>query len=341
MHPKYWKRRHVLRAPIDGEGSAGAGGESFVDAFASHFENSASDDDNATSTPVAESQEDTAARLAAEDAASAQTTEQPSADTPADAAAKPDKFTVEVDGKPIELTSAEMAEHVKNGMRQADYSRKTAELAEQRRTTETQQAEARAQRDDYAAKLQNAYGIANYEVAALRGQLTDQLLQSDPVSYLQIQRTVEQRQAQLQQADVELRQINEQRTQEKAQADHQNATTQREQLLAKVPEWKDTAKATTEVQQLKKYLTTQGYDQGEADFTDHRSVVLARKAMQYDALMERAKGAQTKVAAAPAKVERPGTPATSSTDGRTKAMRDLAATGSRDAAAAVFADLFG
>lgn len=265
-----------------------------------------------------------------------QPAEKPGAD---DQAEQPQKITVEVDGKPVELTAAEMAEHVKNGMRQADYSRKTAEVAEQRKAAEAQQADARAARDQYATKLEQATNVANYEVNALRAQLTDELLQSDPMGYLQIQRTAEMRQAQIQQAHQELQQITEQRNTEKAEADRLNALNQREQLLAKVPEWKDEAKARAEVAQLTDYLAKQGYKPGEADFTDHRSVILARKAMQFDALMARAKETQTKVAAAPPKVARTGVPVR--TEGRSTAARRFEQTGSRDDAAAAFAEMFG
>ncbi|SDC65837.1 hypothetical protein SAMN05428966_10257 [Massilia sp. PDC64] len=345
MHPKYWTRPRVM-APLESEGSAG--GAPAAEDFATFFDNSVGADDqqqsDATAQASAESPEDAAARLAAEDAANAdqgdQTQQTDPADADANADAQPKKFTIDVDGKPVELTEAEMAEHVKNGMRQADYSRKTAEVAEQRRAAEAQQAEARAQRDQYAAKLDAFSQQTNYEVNALRAQLTDELLQSDPLSYMQIQRTADQRQAQLQQAQQALQQINEQRTQEKAEADRHHAMDQREKLLAKVPEWKDEAKAKAEVSQLKEYLVQQGYEPGEADFTDHRSVILARKAMQYDALMARAKATQTKVAAAPPKVARTSAPVPAN-DGRPTSVRRFEQTGSRDDAAAAFADMFG
>jgi hypothetical protein len=346
MHPKYWKRPRVM-APFESEGSAG--GAPAAEDFASFFDNSVSADDQQQADPAAQSgsetQDDAAARLAAEDAAAAAQSDQQQADpaaddAAADANAQPQKFTVEVDGKPIELTAEQMAEHVKNGMRQADYTKKTTELAEQRRATEAQQAEARAQRDQYAAKLDTFTQQANYEVNALRAQLTPELLNSDPMAYLQIERTANERQAQLQQAQREMQQITEQRTKEKAEADRLAAQDQHEKLLAKVPEWKDPAKAKAEVSQLKEYLTQQGYEPGEADFTDHRSVILARKAMQYDALMARAKATQTKVAAAPAKVARTGAPVPAN-DGRPTSVRRFEQTGSRDDAAAAFADMFG
>jgi hypothetical protein len=328
-------------APFESEDSAGGGStESMIDAFAAHFEAPSADDDQQAAAPAAESQEDAAARLAAEDAAAeAGKNEQTEADP--SAAAEPQKFTIEVDGKPVELTKAEIAEHYKAGLRQADYTKKTTEVAEQRKAAEVHQAEARAQRDQYASKLDQFTNQANYELTALRSQLTSELLQSDPVAYLQIQRTAEERQAQLQQASRELEQITGQRQAEQAEALKSHMAQQQEQLLAKLPEWKDSAKAEAEAAKIKQYLAAEGFKPEEMSFTDHRGILLARKAMQYDALMARAKETQTKVAAAPPKVARTGTPVTSPTDGRTAAMRELTATGSRDAAAKVFADMFG
>lgn len=346
MHPKYWTRPRVM-APFESEGSTGSGStDSMIDAFAAHFEAPSADDDQ-QAAPAGESQEDAAARLAAEDAAAAAAAEagkddagEP-AETDPNAAAELQKFTIEVDGKPVELTAAEIAEHYKAGLRQADYTKKTTEVAEQRRAAEAQQAEARAQRDQYAAKLDQFTSQANYELTTLRSQLTNELLQSDPVAYLQIQRTAEERHAQLQQASRELEQINGQRQQEQAATLKSHMEAQHQALLDKLPEWKDQAKAEAEAAKIRQYLAAEGFKPEEMQFTDHRGILLARKAMQYDALMARAKTTQTKVAAAPAKVARPGTPVTSPTDGRTAAMRELTKTGSRDAAAKLFADILG
>jgi hypothetical protein len=349
MHPKYWRpnRNHFLRAPLDSEGSAGAGGESLVDAFAAHFENSAGVDDDQKAAPAAESQEDAAARLAAEDAAGAGAGEDSKAladdaTKPVDGEppAEPQKFTIEVDGKPVELTAAEMADHYKAGLRQQDYTQKTMALAEQRKAAETEQSKAREQRDTYAQKLDHFAIVANAELTALQAQLTPELLHGDPVEYLDKQRIVQERQAQLAQAQRELEQINGQRQQETEQAMRIHLQSQQEQLLAKVPEWKDEGKFKVEAAKIKDYLVAQGFAAEEANFGDHRAVVLARKAMQFDALMARAKDAQTKVAKAPPKVERPGTPAQAS-EGRSAAVRRFEQTGSRDDAAKAFADMFG
>jgi hypothetical protein len=344
MHPKYWTRPR-LQAPVDGEGSTGAGGESLIDAFAAHFEGSAGADDDHLAAqaqqPAEESQEDAAARLAAEDAATEAGNKSQGEEQGAETPAEPEKFTVKVDGKDMTLTADELAEHVKNGMRQQDYSRKTAEVSEQRKQAEATQTEARAQRDQYATKLEGLVAQANYEVSSLQAQLTQELLAQDPVAYLQIERTAQQRQAAIQQAQQELQQINGQRQQEQAAAMKSHMEAQHQALLDKLPEWKDTAKAEAEAAKIKGYLASEGFKPEEMQFTDHRGILLARKAMLYDALMARAKDAQAQVAKAPPKVARPGTPTVAPTDGRTKLMRDLAATGSRDAAAALFGEMFG
>jgi hypothetical protein len=353
MHPKYWRpnRNHFLRAPLDSETSAGGGSsDSMIDAFAAHFENSASADDDQKAAPAAESQEDAAARLAAEDAAGAgddgkdpaddATKQDDGQDADANADKQPQKFTIEVDGKPVELTAAEMADHYKAGLRLQDYTQKTMALAEQRKAAESEQTKAREQRDTYAQKLDHFAIVANAELTALQAQLTPELLHGDPVEYLDKQRIVQERQAQLAQAQRELEQINGQRQQETEQAMRTHLQSQQEQLLAKVPEWKDEGKFKVEAAKIKDYLVAQGFAAEEANFGDHRAVVLARKAMQFDALMARAKDAQTRVAKAPPRVERPGTPAQAS-EGRSTAVRRFEQTGSRDDAAKAFAEMFG
>jgi hypothetical protein len=342
MHPKYWNRPR-LQSAFESEGSAGGSSDSMIDAFAAHFEASSPDDEQ-PAPPAAESQDDAAARLAAEDAAAEAAKDAPKPDAdPADAepSDEPQKFKIEVDGKSVELTAAEIAEHYKNGLRQQDYTKKTTEAAETRRAAETEISQARAQREEYAGKLDVFTNQANYELNALRGQLTNELLQSDPVAYLQIQRTAEMRQAELQQAHQELQQINGQRQQEQATALQSHMEAQHQALLDKLPDWKDSAKAEAEAAKIKAYLGTEGFKPEEMSFTDHKGILLARKAMLYDALMARAKDTQVKVSAAPVKVARTGTPVSTPTDGRTAAMRELTATGSRDAAAKIFAEMFG
>lgn len=336
MHPKYWKFPGAAfreQANDGTTGSAGGSGPLYTFSAASAFESRLDDEPDPAPAAAdvapdtgAETEEQAAERLAREDAGVAE---------PA-ATDAPQSFTIKVDGKDVTLTADEMAEHVKAGMRQADYSRKTAEVAEQRKVADAETAQARAQRDEYAGKLGNFANQATYELNALAAQLTDELLQSDPVAYLSTQRTLQARHAELQQAQQELQKITDQRNAETVEAQRQHFAYQQEQLLAKLPEWKDPAKAKAEVAEIQQYLATQGYQPEESDFTDFRSVILARKAMQFDALMERARTTTKKVASAPPKVERPGNADSARPgDGRTTAIKQLKQSGSvRDAAVA-------
>ena len=251
---------------------------------------------------------------------------------------EPQKFTIKVDGKDVQLTADEVAEHYKNGLRQADYTKKTMEAAETRKTAEAEAQKARQQRDEYATKLQGFKNQADYELQTLASQLTNELLESDPVEYLRIERTARERQAQILQAQQELGQIDEQRKHEKAEADRLAIQDQQEKLLAKIPEWKDPAKLKDGLAKLSEYLAKEGYSDDSADLPRHLQITLAHRAMQYDALMARAKEAAKKVAAAPVKVERPGNAeGLKPGDGRTTAMKNLQKTGSLNDAAAVFA----
>jgi hypothetical protein len=338
MHPKYWKTPRLMDQATDGTTGGAAGGSGPLDtsSAASAFESHLGDEPEAATTAAATTNEATAEHETDEQAAERLAREEAGAAEPT-AGDAPQSFTIKVDGKDVTLTADQMAEHVKAGMRQQDYTAKTMALAEQRKAADAEATQARAQRDEYATKLEQFSGQANYELNALRAQLTAELLESDPVTYLSTQRTVEQRQAQLAQAQQELQQINGQRQQEHARAQAAYYQDQQQKLLAKIPEWSDPAKVEADVVAIKKYLGTQDFAPEEQVLPDHRLVVLARKAMQFDALMERARSTTKKVAAAPPKVERPGNADSARPgDGRTTAMKHLQKTGSIDAAAAAF-----
>lgn len=252
-------------------------------------------------------------------------------------APEPDELTIEVDGKQVKLTKEQIAESYKNGLRQADYTRKTMEAADARKAAEAETAKAKQERAEYSRNLNN-YTIAEQSgVDQIRAALTQELLESDPVQYLTLQHTLQERQAKLGEAQTILKQLNEQQQAEEAEAKQSYMKAQQELLLAKLPEWKDPAKAEAEAHAIKKYLVSEGFEPAECDFTDHRAIVMAKKAMQFDALMERAGKAVQKVKALPTKVERPGTAEARSPDKRTTVMKQLERTGSISDAANAFA----
>jgi hypothetical protein len=254
-------------------------------------------------------------------------TTQPEAETPAEPNAQEEgdnakteaegneKVTVEVDGKTIEMTKAEVAEAYKAGLRQADYTKKTQEIAEQRKAAEQETAKAREERNQYAQGLQRA-------AAMLEGQLQEQqnidwqkLLDSDPVEYLKQQHLAQTRQAQLQQTYQQQQQIQAQAKAEHEVALKSHVESQRAELIAKIPEWKDEAKLKAGATELREYLKTQGLSEQEIySVTDHRAIVQSYKAMKYDQMMSKIATTAKKVDNVPQRVQRPAGGETQSLD---------------------------
>ena len=246
--------------------------------------------------------------------------------------------TIKVDGKTVELTQEQLADAYKNGLRQADYTKKTMEAAELRKSAESERARAFQERQQYAENL-------NRIAVQLEGVLQNQpdlsaLLESDPVEYLKQTHLLQQRQAQLNQVYQQRQALAEQARAEQANAFQNHLQQQQQELLAKLPTWKDSEKAAAEREALKAYLRKEGYqDQDIGGINDHRAVVMARKAMLYDQMISKASAAAKKVAPLPQKVERPGVNEVPQTDKRTAAYQRLSKSGRVEDAAAIFASI--
>ena len=286
-----------------------------------------------------ESPEAAAERLAAEELASKNQETPPAQDAQADQAGA-EKIPVEVDGKTIELTKAEIAEHIKNGMRQADYTRKTMELADTRKAAEAETIKAQQERAAYAERL-NVFAIQLHGAIEQQSKIDWQkLLETDPIEYMRQERIFNERQAAFAKAKSELAQFQEMQQAEQQKHLGEFLSNQQQQLVAKLPEWKDAAKRTAESAAIKQYLAQEGFTPEEiGSFVDHRQVVLSRKAMLYDNLMERASKATQRVATVPTKVERPGNGDNGSSERNAEAMKRLTKSGRIEDAAAVFAGI--
>lgn len=245
--------------------------------------------------------------------------------------------TVKIDGKDVEVPLSEL----KNGyQRQADYTRKTMEAAEQRRAAEAERSQALQERQAYAANLQKMQ--AQLEGALQQQQQTnwEELLQSDPVEYLKQQHQAQARQAQLSQVYAEQQRVAALQQAEAQQAHLRHLQAQQEDLLAKLPEWRDEAKSKAEKVAIRDYLAQQGYEPDAINnIADARAVILARKAMLYDQMVGKASAAAKKVATLPTKVERPGMGDNPGLDRRSSAYQRLSKTGKAEDAAALFASI--
>ena len=274
----------------------------------------------------------------------------PVVDTEIDAAAtaEPEDTQVEIEdeiktvpvvinGKSIEVPLSEvLASYQKD--KAATERFEAASALKKEASAETQRAQ-QAQHE-YATNL-------NRMAAQLEGVLHMQsqvdmsaLLESDPVEYLKQTRLAEQRQAQLSQINQQRAHIGQQMQAERAAAHQSYMQEQSQALLAKLPTWADESKANAERAALKAYLVKEGYDEAAiGGISDHKAVILARKAMLYDQTIAKAVAASKKVATLPQKVERPGVADTPVMDKRSAAFQRLGKTGRVEDAAALFSAL--
>lgn len=245
--------------------------------------------------------------------------------------------TVKIDGRDVEVRLSEL----KNGyQRQADYTKKTMEVAEQRKAADAERTKAFQERQAYAANLQRMQ-------AQLEGTLQEQqqniqwekLLAEDPVEYLKQRHLAESRQAQLNQVLAEQQRVGSQMQAEAEQVRRTHLQAQQQELLAKLPHWADETKAKAEKTALREYLLKEGYDPSTVDsLSNARDVLTARKAMLYDQIMGKAEVAAKKVSTLPTKVLQPGK-GDANLDRRSSAYQRLGKTGRVEDAAAVFASL--
>lgn len=266
--------------------------------------------------------------------------EQQPDEAPEEAVEEGEGVTIEVDGKTVTLTKAELAEAYKSGLRQSDYTRKTMEAAEQRRAAEAELSAARQERQKYAEGLTQAQALLQAQLQQQSQIDWQQLLESDPVEYLKQQHLAQTRQAQLAQIAQAQQEVFAKEAQEMQARTLLTLQQQQEVLLAKLPEWKDGAKSKAEREAIKAYLRESAYGDDEINgIQDHRAVILARKAMLYDQMMGKASAATKKVAQAPTRVLSSGSGTAPRIDGRSRAMQALGKSGRVEDAAAAFASI--
>ena len=248
---------------------------------------------------------------------------------------QPLTFTVKVDGQDIEVTQEEL---INGYSRQQDYTRKTQELSQQRKTIEQQQAEL-AQRDAIYSQL-----LPKME-AQLKGELANEpdwskLYEDDPVGYVREKQLWDEKKEKAQAIQAE-----QQRLQEEAFAEQQKQIQQQvefgqQRLLELIPEWQNPEVAAKEKAAIRDYaINTLEYTQQEVDSVyDYRALLGLRKAWLNDKIAETVKKKPTQKA--PARVARPGTinKKKSITPVR-RAKQRLAKTGNTSDAAKVFEQL--
>jgi hypothetical protein len=244
---------------------------------------------------------------------------------------------VKIDGEEHEVT---LDEAIKGYQRTADYTRKTQELASQRKELADEFAETREQRDQYAARLEQAQ------------DLLEQLMPPEP-DWDEVRKrgkdvfTSEYAAFQQRKQKMDALQAERERVAEEQAKDYQRQmqdvlATESQKLMDAFPEWKDQKVAQRDRDAMFDYGGEQGFTQEELETVmDARAVKLLWKAMKYDELQSKGKRRIEGKKKKRKKTLRPGGKKSQKSAGRSskkeQALRKkLARSGKTSDAAAVF-----
>ena len=229
------------------------------------------------------------------------------------------KYRVKVDGTEVEVTLSELQAGYS---RTQDYTKKTQQVAAERRAVQELQTVAQQTRAEYGQRLAalestlQAIAPAEPDWANLR--------QQDPAEFAAQWAEHQHRQQEMVAVQQERQRIEGEIAVEQQRALQETLAAERQRLVQAIPEWSDPAKATAEKAALAKYAQeTFGYTAEDlAQVYDHRIMVILKKAAAYDAVVTKGKDRITAKQEAP-KVLKPGNrPAAPAAAPQKKAARE-------------------
>ena len=200
-------------------------------------------------------------------------------------------YTVTIDGTDL---SVNLEELIQGYQRNADYTRKTQELAQER----NQSSEfVERSKKDVEAKLTKLNELNNAAQAQLQQEYAEvdfeKLYEEDPVEAARLEHKMRKKHEQLAQVSQQTQEL-------QAQEFNKYLGEQQKLLSEKVPELMDDQKGPRFKQQMRDYLGNIGFNDNEINSVyDHRYVMLVKDAMNYRNLQKAKPGIKKKVANAP------------------------------------------
>jgi hypothetical protein len=244
-----------------------------------------------------------------------------------------EKFIVKVDGKQIEVPKEEL---IRGYQREADYTRKTQKLAEERKLVESEFQQVRGEREQYAQVL----GQLQHKLREFEPPEPDwnRLEFEDPTEYARQWTSHQRRQQQKFAVQAEQSRL-QQLYQVESQKQIQNVLAQETAVLKeKIPEWNSPEKAKAEGKALLEYGQNLGFTEQELNsISDSRALLALHKAWKYDQMMSKRPEFQAKIKKAPKMVSSGSAGSVSSKSSDiNNAKKRLAQTGSVKDAASLF-----
>jgi len=240
-------------------------------------------------------------------------------------------YTVKVDGEEVEIT---LDEALNGYQRQQTFTKRSQEIAEQRKAAEKEAAQAKEARDYYAQQLD----VLAQQIQQTIPQEPDWVALAKEVTaeeYNAIRAEYDNRQANLAKVEQERQAVAQQQAAEQEKMLHEHLRAQRSDMLNRIPQWKDDDVRNKERLEVVEYARNIGFSEQEvSQATDARAVELLYKAMQWDNLQRKKPNAKKRTREAPkmAKAGQPRTKKQVASRSRQTAMNRLNKERSVDAA---------
>jgi hypothetical protein len=191
-------------------------------------------------------------------------------------------FTVKINGENVEVSLDEL----QNGYsRQADYTKKSQTLAEERRAFQQDRDAVLLERTQYSQLL----GALQQQLQAFDEPAPDfdRMYEEDPIEASRLERQyrlrTEQRAQKMQAIAIEQQRVNDANAQEQTEQMRGLITQEAARLPDVIPEWKDEKVASREREELKSYLLDSGVAEEELGALVRAShIAVLRKAMLFD-----------------------------------------------------------
>ena len=218
-------------------------------------------------------------------------------------------YTVKVDGKEVEVN---LEEALKGYQRQEAFTKRSMELAEQRKAFAAEAAETKQLRDAYAQQLellQTQLQQTNLTEEPDWAALKNEGYSTDDIFFAKTE--WDKQQKQVQQVAAERQRIAQQQAQEQEQNLKQHLQNQRVEMLERIPEWRNDETREFERKEVIKYAQKRvGFSEEEiSSASDARAIELLYKAWKWDNLMEKKPTTKKRTRQAP-KMAKAGQPAT-------------------------------
>jgi uncharacterized protein with PIN domain len=193
-------------------------------------------------------------------------------------------FKVRSDGVDLDVTLDEL---ISGYSRQSSFTKKSQSLAEDRKSFESEIAEARQLRSQAIEVLESAKTVQPQQ-APKTPEYWQDLKDSDPMQFMLERDDMREAQMQGQMREQQISQLKSQEDQEHQANLEKYISSQRDQLSTLIPEWSDEKIASSERKAIVEYGKGVGFTDKElGEAYDSRAVATMRKAMLYDKLTQK------------------------------------------------------